>query len=165
MLSRRNDYDKTRREVEANIAIPTTKKEYDIAHHVRAKRRSAIAHFQTMVLIPKRPSDPHLMYLLLCLCCRMSEVEVSNESEDGPHLESEEFVLSRHNNNARHEEGIKHITPELRDAAHQANPVDNALHEFVSAKFCRCLQETGLLQHPLVLEELVTFELLHERWD
>ncbi|CAM9965000.1 unnamed protein product [Scytosiphon promiscuus] len=70
---------------------------------------------------------------------------------------------SRHNTGARHEEGIKHITPDLREAASRANQVDEALHEFVSAKFCDRLRETGLLDHPLVASELATYELLDQR--
>lgn len=70
---------------------------------------------------------------------------------------------SRHNTGAKHEEGIKHITPALREAASRANSVDEALHEFVSAKFCERLKGVGLLDHPLVAEELATFELLDHR--
>eukprot|EP00903_Cladosiphon_okamuranus_P018398 g16922.t1 len=70
---------------------------------------------------------------------------------------------SRHNTGAKHEEGIKHITPALREAARRANSIDEALHEFVSAKFCQRLRDTGLLDHPLVAEELATFELLDQR--
>lgn len=70
---------------------------------------------------------------------------------------------SRHNTGAKHEEGMKHITPALREAASRANSVDEALHEFVSAKFCQRLGDAGLLDHPLVEEELATFELLDQR--
>lgn len=70
---------------------------------------------------------------------------------------------SRHNTGAKHEEGMKHITPELRKAASLANQVDEALHEFVSAKFCDRLREASLLDHPLVAGELATNELLDER--
>ncbi|CAN0357361.1 unnamed protein product [Ectocarpus sp. 6 AP-2014] len=69
----------------------------------------------------------------------------------------------RQNTGSKHEEGIKHITPELRDAARSANAVDEALHEFVSAKFCERLRETGLLHHPLVGAELATYEPLERR--
>lgn len=90
--------------------------------------------------------------------------EEAPTSDKGPDLEDVEYVVSRRNDDPKHEEGIKHITPELREAAHNANPVDNALHEFVSAMFCHRLQETGLLQHPLIAEELGTYGLLYERW-
>lgn len=70
---------------------------------------------------------------------------------------------SRHNVGVKHEEGIKHITPALKEAASRANAVDEALHEFVSAKFCERLRSAGLLEHPLVAEELATFELMNQR--
>ena len=70
---------------------------------------------------------------------------------------------SRHNTAAKYEEGITHITPALREAAARANAIDEALHEFVSAKFCDRLRDVGLLEHPLVVEELATFELLDQR--
>eukprot|EP00752_Nemacystus_decipiens_P005402 g4898.t1 len=70
---------------------------------------------------------------------------------------------SRHNTGAKHKEGVRHITPALREAASRANPVDEALHEFVTAKFCGRLREAGLLHHPLVAEELATSELLDRR--
>ena len=70
---------------------------------------------------------------------------------------------SRHNTGSRHEEGIRHITPALREAASRANSVDEALHEFVSAKFCERLRGAGLLDHPLVAEELATYDLLDRR--
>ncbi|CAM9422857.1 unnamed protein product [Ectocarpus fasciculatus] len=69
----------------------------------------------------------------------------------------------RENTSAKHEEGMKHITPELREAASGANAVDEALHEFVSAKFCERLRETGLLHHPLVAAQLTTYEPLNNR--
>ncbi|CAM9301460.1 unnamed protein product [Ectocarpus sp. 4 AP-2014] len=69
----------------------------------------------------------------------------------------------RQNTGAKYGEGIKHITPELREAARSANAVDEALHEFVSAKFCQRLRETGLLHHPLVAAELATHEPLDHR--
>ncbi|CAN0111765.1 unnamed protein product [Ectocarpus sp. 4 AP-2014] len=69
----------------------------------------------------------------------------------------------RQNTGAKHEEGIKHITPELRDAARSANAVDEALHEYVLAKFCERLREAGLLHHPLVGAELATYEPLEHR--
>lgn len=72
-------------------------------------------------------------------------------------------AVQRQNTGARHEEGIKHITPELREAAGRANSVDEALHEFVSAKFCDRLDEVGVLDHPLVAKELATYELLDQR--
>lgn len=84
-------------------------------------------------------------------------------TEEGPGLESEKYVELRRNDGAKHNEGIKSITPELLEAARRANPVDNQLHEFVSAKFCHELKRTGLLGHPLVVEELATNELLHQR--
>ncbi|CAM9727702.1 unnamed protein product [Ectocarpus sp. 12 AP-2014] len=71
----------------------------------------------------------------------------------------------RQNTGAKHEEGMKHITPELRDTARSANAVDEALHEFVSAKFCERLREAGLLHHPLVGAELATYEPLEHRCD
>ncbi|CAN0194624.1 unnamed protein product [Pylaiella littoralis] len=72
-------------------------------------------------------------------------------------------VVQRQNTGARHEEGIKHITPELREAASHANSVDEALHEFLSAKFCDRLKEAGLLEEPLVARELATYEVLDRR--
>lgn len=73
-------------------------------------------------------------------------------------------VVQRQNTGARHEEGVKHITPELREAASRANSVDEALHEFISAKFCDRLKEVGLLDQPLVANELATYELLDQRY-
>ena len=69
----------------------------------------------------------------------------------------------RHNTAAKYEEGITHITPALREVAARANVVDEALHEFVSAKFCDRLSDVGLLEHPLVAEELAAFELMDQR--
>ena len=76
---------------------------------------------------------------------------------------AKEIVASRHNDGARHEEGIKHITPELRNVARDANSVDFALHEFVSAKFCDRLEEMGVLDHPLVVAELAGYDTLNQR--
>lgn len=70
---------------------------------------------------------------------------------------------SRHNTAAKYEEGITNITPALREAAARANVIDEALHEFVSAKFCERLRDVGLLEHPLVAEELASFEVLDQR--
>lgn len=85
--------------------------------------------------------------------------------EDGndPSARGGKVVASRHNDGAKHEEGIKHITPKLREAASKANAVDEALHEFVSAKFCQRLQDLELLDRPLVAEELAGYETLHQR--
>lgn len=100
-----------------------------------------------------------------CLCrCPLDAKGSSSTPDEGPNLETREYIVSRRNDDAKHAEGIQHITPELRNTASRANPVDNVLHEFVSAKFCHRLQETGLLQHPLVATELATYELLRQRW-
>lgn len=64
-----------------------------------------------------------------------------------------------------HDEGIKHITPALRERASRANAVDLAVHEFVSAKFCDRLAQVGLLEHPLVAEDLSSSSLMHQRSD
>lgn len=58
---------------------------------------------------------------------------------------------------------MKHITPELRELASRANSVDEALHEYTSAKFCDRLKEVGLLDHPLVVRELASNKLLDQR--
>ena len=79
--------------------------------------------------------------------------------------ETKEYVVSHRNDMLKHKEGITHIMPELREAAFQANPVDNALHEFVSAKSCHQLQNMGLPDHPLVANELTKYDLLKQRWD
>lgn len=100
---------------------------------------------------------------LRCLYCCPLDTRGSTTSERGPGIETEEYVVSRKNDNAKHNEGMKHITPELRNNASRANPVDNELHTFVSAKFCHRLQETGLLQHPLVASELSNYEPLYRR--
>ena len=58
---------------------------------------------------------------------------------------------------------MAHITPAMREAASRANPVDEALHEFVSAKFCHRLRMMGVLDEPLVANELASNELLLQR--
>lgn len=70
---------------------------------------------------------------------------------------------SRQNKDKKYEEGIQYITPQLRDIASRANAVDEALHRFVSAKFCTRLREVGLLNHPLVVEELQRYSKLNDR--
>lgn len=70
---------------------------------------------------------------------------------------------SRQNKGKKYEEGIQYITPQLRDIASRANAVDEALHRFVSAKFCTRLREVGLLNHPLVEEELQRYSKLNDR--
>lgn len=72
-------------------------------------------------------------------------------------------VGSRHNTGKKHEEGIKHITPQLKAIASRANAVDEALHEFVSAKFCQRLRELDLLDHPLVAREMANYYKLNQR--
>lgn len=104
-----------------------------------------------------------LLKHLRCLCRCPLDAKESTASEQGPGLETEEYAVSRKNDNAKHNEGIKHITPELRNNASRASPVDNELHTFVSAQFCHRLQETGLVQHPLVLSELSNYEPLYQR--
>lgn len=69
----------------------------------------------------------------------------------------------RANVGKKHEEGIKHITPELRAKAIEANSIDEAIYDFVSAKFCHRLRESGLLEHPLVAAEFAAFKPLDER--
>lgn len=57
----------------------------------------------------------------------------------------------------------RNITSELRINATRAYSVENALDEFTSAKVCNRLQETGLLQQPLVVTELAKYERLYNR--
>lgn len=67
----------------------------------------------------------------------------------------------RKNTGQRHEEGLGYITtPELIDLVREKNPVDVLLHDFVIAKFCYRLRELGLIDHPLVAEELMADEFL-----
>ncbi|CAB1109616.1 unnamed protein product [Ectocarpus sp. CCAP 1310/34] len=94
--------------------------------------------------------------------CDLGRVTPVYSSEDAK--ESAASGPQRQNTGAKHEEGMKHITPELRDAARSANAVDEALHELVSAKFCERLREAGLLHHPLVVAELATYEPLEHRY-
>ena len=56
-----------------------------------------------------------------------------------------------------------HFTPEMRESASRANPVDEALHEFVSAKFCQRLRKMDVLDHPVVANELASTELIVQR--
>lgn len=77
--------------------------------------------------------------------------------------EKDTVIIQRKNTDPRHEKGISHITHELREAASRSNAVDEALHEFVSAKFCYRLKEVEVLNHPLVVNELASFQLLDER--
>lgn len=71
---------------------------------------------------------------------------------------------TRHNTGERHQKGIVHIaTPELMDLARQENAVDMELHEFVTALFCERLGVLGLIDHPVVVEELTAFKPLAER--
>lgn len=71
--------------------------------------------------------------------------------------------VTRHNTGKRHEEGIAHITtPQLMEIAKRRNPVDIQLHEFVTAMFCRRLREVGLVNEPLVVEELMSNQALAE---
>lgn len=66
--------------------------------------------------------------------------------------------VDRKNTGKRHQEGIAHIrTPELIDLAKEANTVDVELHQFVTAMFCDRLRHIGLVDHPLVKEELMAF--------
>lgn len=65
------------------------------------------------------------------------------------------FPLKDHNpyrsSNKKH---IELITNDMRTISHEANIVDVYLYEFVSAKFCESLEKQGLMNYPLVLEEL-----------
>lgn len=72
-------------------------------------------------------------------------------------------VGGRKNVGKKHELGIKHITPELRAKAREANGVDQAIYDFVSAKFCHRVREVDLLTHPVVDAELATFTPMYER--
>lgn len=110
--------------------------------------------------------------MIFCYTCCLHAVAAAEDTgENAPGLQvsrresdgAVDGVVQRRNTGARHEEGIKHITPELREAASRANSVDEALHEFVSAKFCDRLKEVGLLDQPLVANELATYELLDQR--
>lgn len=69
----------------------------------------------------------------------------------------------RKNTGKEHEEGMKHITQAMREVASEANAVDEELHEFVSAKFCDRLDKAGLLDHRFVMDELASFNKIHER--
>lgn len=71
--------------------------------------------------------------------------------------------FSRHNSGKRHEEGIGQITPDLKELARRTNAPDEELHEFVTAKFCDRLRGLGLLEHPLVKEDLEGNERLGQR--
>lgn len=103
-------------------------------------------------------------YLLRVLPATAADSVVAEEPRLKVHENGDgAAVVQRQNTGARHEEGIKHITPELREAASHANSVDEALHEFLSAKFCDRLKEAGLLEEPLVARELATYELLDRR--
>ena len=72
-------------------------------------------------------------------------------------------IAFRKNTDKKYDEGKNHITQAMREMAREANAVDEELHQFVSAKFCYRLNEVGLLKHPLVLEELESFEPIYER--
>lgn len=66
--------------------------------------------------------------------------------------------VGRINTGKHHQEGIGRIkTPQLMDLARGFNTVDVELHQFVTAMFCDRLRKTGLLNHPLVMEELMAF--------
>lgn len=69
----------------------------------------------------------------------------------------------RKNTNKKHNEGIRHISEGMRMVAREANGVDEELHQFVSAKFCDRLDEAGLLNHPLIRDEMKSFQPLFER--
>lgn len=71
--------------------------------------------------------------------------------------------VARHNTGRRHEEGISHITtPELVDLALKKNAVDVQPHLFTSAMFCLRLRISGLIDHPLVAEELKSLKSLND---
>lgn len=71
--------------------------------------------------------------------------------------------VTRHNTGKRHEEGIGHITtPELTNLALKRNAVDVQLHLFISAMFCLRLNISGLVKHPLVVEELKSLKSLDD---
>lgn len=70
----------------------------------------------------------------------------------------------RQNTGRRHKEGKTRITSEHKAAASLANPVDEALHEFVSATFCSRLREMGFMNHHVVVEELAADDLLEKRY-
>lgn len=74
-------------------------------------------------------------------------------------------AAERKNIGKRHEDGIGHISANLKDLAREANILDEDLHEFVSAKFCRSLLDASLLNHVLVRNELALNERLSMRYE
>lgn len=69
--------------------------------------------------------------------------------------------VGRRNTERRYEEGLGNVTtPELMDLAKTRNAVDVQLHEFITAMFCNRLRVLGLINHSLVVEELVAFKSL-----
>lgn len=70
----------------------------------------------------------------------------------------------RENNGQRHKDGIGYISASLKELARELNPVDDALYDFVSAKFCGSLQASSLVGHVLVNNELALSERLSARW-
>lgn len=73
-------------------------------------------------------------------------------------------VASRKNTGQRHKDGIGYISASLRELARELNAVDEALYDFVSAKFCGSLHASGLVGHVLVNNELALNERLSMRW-
>lgn len=109
------------------------------------------------------------MLLVFTFACVAYRTHADTEAEEEPILgvtdeEGEgSGPFARQNSDPKHDEGIKHITPRLREAASRVNSVDEALYEFVYAMFCDRLSEVGLLDHPLVAGELATNDLLDQR--
>lgn len=75
---------------------------------------------------------------------------------------NDKITFSRHNEKKEREKGA--ITPQMLELARHTNDVDIELYEFVTAKFCARLRDSGLLGEPVVQEELSHREELEERY-
>ena len=60
---------------------------------------------------------------------------------------------------------MKHITPHMMELARSTNGADVELYEFVTAKFCGQLRDSGLLEQPVVQDELSQRDQLEERYE
>ena len=85
---------------------------------------------------------------------------------DGEHrgaTEGEHQEPQHSRQNPKKEEGMKYITPKMMELARRTNDADVELYEFVTAKFCGRLRDTGLLEKPIVQDELSRRNQLEER--
>ncbi|CAM9825520.1 unnamed protein product [Ascophyllum nodosum] len=85
---------------------------------------------------------------------------------DGEHrgaTEGEHQEPQHSRQNPKKEEGMKYITPKMMELARRTNDADVELYEFVTAKFCGRLRDTGLLEKPIVQDELSRRDQLEER--